>query len=274
MKAILLFCAILFATALSAQRYSSNKEKFVKELSKSFPSESFQHFLKKEFAPFVISSDFSNNEFERLVKRCNYLHDGNFSGADIMALIHIAIDQKKSVFPSSFVSKWHKLFDNKVDGQSKDLIHDFIVFSLNFFGEFSFYSENNHKWVYHGSTPHWVVHKTGLQVHISSTNLKCFVYQSGPVDSIIIQNTSGYFDVKKKRWFGKGGKITWEKVNFPKEETFAEIRGYTVNARESILKVDTVALTTPYFKEPILGRLKDKTLFNLKLGESRPRRTL
>ena len=111
MKAILLFCAILFATALSAQRYSSNKEKFVKELSKSFPIESFQHFLKKEFAPFVISSDFSNNEFERLVKRCNYLHDRNFSGADIMALIHIAMDQKKSVFPTSFVSKWHKLFD-------------------------------------------------------------------------------------------------------------------------------------------------------------------
>ena len=43
-----------------------------------------------------------------------------------------------------------------------------------------------------------------------------------------------------------------------------------MNARESILKVDTVALTTPYFEEPILGRLKDKTLFNLKLGESSP----
>ena len=76
--------------------------------------------------------------------------------------------------------------------------------------------------------------------------------------------------MRKKRWQGRGGTITWEKVNFSKDETYAEIRGYTLNARESILKVDTVALTTPYFEEPILGRLKDKTLFNLKLGESSP----
>ena len=270
MKVVLFFCAILFAATLHAQRYSSDKEKFIKELSKSFPSESFQRFIKKEFAPFILKSGLSSNEFERLVKRCNYLNDGNFSASDIIALVHIAMDQKKPVFPSSFVSKWHNIFDSKVDAQNQDLIHDFIVFSLHFFGEFSFHSEDNHKWVYQGSRPSWVVQKTGPQVHISSTNLKCFVYQSGPVDSIVIQNTSGYFDLKKKRWYGRGGKITWEKVNFPKEETFAEIRGYTLNARESILKVDTVALTTPYFKEPILGRLKDKTLFNLKLGESSP----
>ena len=58
--------------------------------------------------------------------------------------------------------------------------------------------------------------------------------------------------------------------SFPKNETFAKVRGYTVKANQSILKVDTVELTTPYFEQPILGRLEDKTIFNLKEGESSP----
>ena len=270
MKIVLLWCTILFAMSLHAQRFSNDKEKFLKELGKSLPSESFQRFLKKDFAPFLLKSGLNSSEFEQLTRRCNYLYDQDFSAGDIMALVKVALDQKRSVFPSSFVSGWHSLFDSRIDENNKDGLHAFIIFSRDFFHEFSFHTEGNHKWVYQGGSPRWVVHKSGPQIHISNTNLKCFVYQSGPVDSIVVLNTSGYFDLRKKRWQGRGGTITWEKVNFSKDETYAEIRGYTLNARESILKVDTVALTTPYFEEPILGRLKDKTLFNLKLGESSP----
>lgn len=270
MKIILLLFTILFATTLRAQRFSNDKEKFVKELTKTFPIESFQRFLKKDFTPFLLKSSLNSSELEQLVKRCNYLYDENFLAADIMALVHVAMDQKKSSFSSSFVAQWNTIYDSSIDKKDNNILHEFIAFSLAFFGEFSFHSEGNHKWVYQGSTPRWVVKKSGPQIHVSNTNLKCFVYQSGPVDSIVVLNTSGYFDLRKRRWYGRGGTITWEKVNFPKEETFAKIRGYTLNARESILKVDTVALTTPYFDEPILGRLKDKTLFNLKLGESSP----
>ena len=270
MKIVLLWCTILLATSLHAQRFSNDKEKFIKELGKTFPNESFQRFLKKDFAPFLLKSGLNSSEFQQLTRRCNYLYDKDFSAADIMALVHVALDQKKSVFPSSFVSGWHNLFDSKADESDNDGLHEFINFSLYFFDELSFHTEGNHKWVYQGSSPRWVIHKSGPQIHIANTNLKCFVYQSGPVDSIVVMNTSGYFDLRKKRWQGRGGTITWEKVNLRKQETYAKIRGYTLNARESILKVDTVSLTTPYFDEPILGRLKDKTLFNLKLGESSP----
>ncbi len=270
MKVVLFWCVILFTASLHAQRFSNDKEKFVKELTKSFPSESFQRFLKKDFSPFLMKSGLSSMEFEQLTQRCNYLFDENFAAADIIALVHVAMDQKESLFPSSFVSDWHSLFDSKKNENDENVLHEFIAFSLNFFGDFSFYAAGNHKWVYQGSTPRWVIHKSGPQIHISNTNLKCFVIESGPVDSIVVQNTSGYYDLRKKKWYGRGGIITWEKVNFHKDSTYAEIRGYNLNARESILKVDTVALTTPYFEEPILGRLKDKTLFNLKLGESSP----
>ncbi len=270
MKIVLLWCIIFLATSLHAQRFSNDKEKFIKELGKSFPSEFFQRFLKKEFTPFLLNSGLNSIDFQQLISRCNYLYDQDFSASDIMALVQISLNQNKSVFPASFVSGWHSLYDIKKNEKEKDGLHKFITFSLYFFNEFSFHSEGNHKWVYQGGSPSWIMNKSGPQIHISNTNLKCYVYQSGPVDSIVVLNTSGHFDLRKKRWQGRGGTITWEKVNFPKDETYAEIRGYSLNVHESILKVDTVALTTPYFDKPILGRLKDKTLFNLKVGESSP----
>jgi hypothetical protein len=164
-----------------------------------------------------MKSSLNSSELEQLVNRCNYLYEENFLPADVIALVHVAVDQKKSSFSSSFVSQWNTIYDSSIDKKDNNVLHEFITFSLAFFGEFSFHSEGNHRWVYQGSNPRWVVKKSGPQIHVSNTNLKCFVYQSGPVDSIVVLNTSGYFDLRKKRWYGRGGTITWEKVNFPKK---------------------------------------------------------
>ena len=145
-----------------------------------------------------MKSGLNSSEFEQLTRRCNYLYDQDFSAIDIMALVQVSLDQKKSVFPASFVSGWHSLFDSKTNNKDKDILHEFITFSHDFFNEFSFHTEGNHKWVYNGGAPRWVIHKSGPQIHISNTNLKCFVYQSGPVDSIVVLKTSGYFDLRKK----------------------------------------------------------------------------
>ncbi len=182
----------------------------------------------------------------------------------------MAKDQKTNVFPSVFIKKWHNLYDEKVLNDNKRDLQEFISFSESLFSAKTFFNGDNHKWSFHGGEPKWVVKKSSVQIQVNKTDLKCLVSQSGPVDSIVVKNTTGYFDLKKKRWYGRGGIITWEKVNFPGNETFAKLRGYNVNTTGSTLKVDTVSLTTPYFEEPILGRLSDKTLFNLKEGESSP----
>ena len=251
------------------QKFSTDKEKFTKELVKHIPQESFHKYVKKEFVPFL-NSGISSVEFQKLVERCNYLFDNGYFAEDIIAVIHLVKDQKTNDFPSVFVTTWHNLYDEKVlDGNKRDL-REFISFSESLFSEKTFFNGDNHKWSFHGGEPKWVIKKSSIQIQVNKTDLKCLVSQSGPVDSIVVKNTKGYFDLKKKRWYGRGGIVTWEKVGFPGNETFAKLRGYNVNAGGSTLKVDTVSLTTPYFEEPILGRLRDKTLFNLKEGESSP----
>ena len=270
MRIVLLCLVGLMSITLHAQKFSKDKEKFVKELTKLIPHESFHQYLKKEFGPFILKNGLNSSEFERLTNQCNYLFDNDFNIQELVDIIHIAKDQKKKVFTISFVQKWQELYDEKIKEGDVDEIVQFIYFSKNLFSENSFYNGDIHKWVFNNGIPKWNLSKKTIRIQLTNTDLKCLVFQSGPVDSIIIENTSGYFDVSKNRWYGRGGLITWEKVNFPREETFAKIRGYSLSTKGSVLKVDTVELTTPYFKEPILGRLRDKTLFNLKVGESSP----
>ncbi|MEJ6686844.1 MAG: hypothetical protein QNK70_06160 [Crocinitomicaceae bacterium] len=270
MRIVLICLAWLFTMTVYAQKFSNDKEKFVKELTKTIPQESFHKYLKKEFLPFLLKNGLGSFEFERLTKQCNYLFDGDFTYQEIVDIVHITRDQKKKIFTKSFVEKWQDLYSECISEGDVQKTVQFIFFSKNLFSENSFFNGDNHKWVFNTGTPKWEFTKKTNRIRLTNTDLKCLVYQSGPVDSIVIEKTSGYFDLSKNRWYGRGGLITWEKVNFPREETFAKIRGYNINTKESVLKVDTVALTTPYFKEPVLGRLKDKTLFNLKVGESSP----
>jgi len=270
MRFFLLIYSCFIMSVSFGQKFSADKEKFTKELIKNIPQATFHKYVKKEFSPFLMNSGLNSSEFQTLVNRCNFLFKNNFLPQTIISIVHVSLDQKKNKFPKSFVLKWNDLYKEKESKKDKSELKEFIIFSQSLFFENAFLIADNHKWVFSGGTPKWVIKKSGLRIQITKTCLKCIVSQSGPVDSIVVKNTSGYFDLRKKRWYGRGGIITWEKVNFPKEETFAELKGYNFNAKGSTLMVDTVSLTTPYFDEPIFGRLREKTLFNLKEGESSP----
>ena len=113
------------------QKFSSDKEKFTKELVKHIPQESFHKYVKKEFTPFL-NSGFSSVEFQKLVERCNFLFDNGYFSEDIIALVRLAKDQKTNVFPSVFIKKWHNLYDDKVLNDNKRDLQEFIFSSVVF----------------------------------------------------------------------------------------------------------------------------------------------
>ena len=251
-----------------AQKLSSEKDKFIKQLSKEIQNESFVHFVKKDLTPFI-SSELNSQEYNQLVETCNLLLKESYLSEDMIRYIHSVYHAKINQFSSSFYSQWHSFLTDYLSKSDKAEAKDFLTFSEGLYKYRSFYKDNGHRWLIEGGVLNWSQKKT-LKLSVKNTDLKCMVFQGGPRDSIVVYNTTGVFDLQKKTWKARGGKITWEKVHFPKNETFAEIKGYSVFADESIIKVDTVELTTPYFEKPILGRLEDKTVFNLKEGESSP----
>ncbi len=269
MRLLLLSLFFLVLNSVQAQKLSTEKDKLLKQLPKVIENESFTHFVKRDFTKFIETSKLNSQEYNRFVETCNTMFKKSYESADVMHYIYAIYYAKTNAFPSSFISQWHSFYDTYLTEMNPKQFRDFIHFSEGLYKYRSFYKEADHRWVLDGGNLKWENEKS-LRLVVGNTNLKCMVYQSGPRDSIVVYNTSGYFDVSKKTWKARGGTLTWEKVNFPKNETFAKVRGYSVRANESILKVDTVELTTPYFEKPILGRLTDKTIFNLKEGESSP----
>ena len=251
-----------------AQKLSTEKDKFIKQLSKEVESESFAHFVKRDLASFI-SSKLNSQEYNEFVETCNLLLKESYLSEDMVHYIHSVYHAKSNQFPSNFYTQWHSFLNDYLIKSDKSEAKNFLTFSEGLYKYRSIYKDNGHRWLIEGGVLNWSYKKT-LKLSVKNTDLKCMVFQGGPRDSIVVYNTSGVFDLQKKTWKARGGNMTWEKVGFPKNETFAKVKGYSVFADESIIRVDTVELTTPYFEKPILGRLEDKTVFNLKEGESSP----
>ena len=269
MRLLLFSFFFLILSSVQAQKLSTEKDKFLKQLPKIVESESFLNFVKRDFTKFINSSKLNSQEYTRFVETCNKMLKRSYSSDDLMHYVYAIYYAKTNSFTSSFTSQWHSYYDSYLMESEVAEVRGFIRFSEGLFKHRSFYKESDYRWVLDGGELIWENEKS-LRLVVKNTNLKCMIYQSGPRDSVVVYNTSGYFDVTKKVWNARGGKVTWEKVGFPKNETYAEIRGYRVRAKDTKIKIDTVELTTPYFDKPILGKLEDKTIFNLKEGESSP----
>ena len=269
MRLLLFSFFFLILSSVQAQKLSTEKDKFLKQLPKIVESESFLNFVKRDFTKFINSSKLNSQEYTRFVEACNKMLKKSYSSDDLMHYVYAIYYAKTNSFTSSFTSQWHSYYDSYLMESEVAELRSFIHFSEGLFKHRSFYKESDYRWVLDGGELIWE-NEESLRLVVKNTNLKCMIYQSGPRDSVVVYNTSGYFDVSKKVWNARGGKVTWEKVGFPKNETYAEIRGYSVRAKDTKIKIDTVELTTPYFDKPILGKLEDKTIFNLKEGESSP----
>jgi hypothetical protein len=79
------------------------------------------------------------------------------------------------------------------------------------------------------------------------------------VDSMALVSTSGVYDLDKSKWKGNGGIVTWEKVGLKSGDTYAELKHYEIAMRTTQYHCDTVVLKTPYFNQPIVGSLIDRT---------------
>lgn len=94
-----------------------------------------------------------------------------------------------------------------------------------------------------------------LTIRFVDTDIIC----TNNSDSIAILSTSGTYFPNEDKWVGKGGKVTWIRSQFPTDEIFATLKNYTINLTRNEYEADSVLFTNlDYFREPSLGKLKDK----------------
>jgi hypothetical protein len=97
-----------------------------------------------------------------------------------------------------------------------------------------------------------------LYLEIESTKLACHSRN----DSIEVFNTGGELNILSGMWYGKSGKITWERSGFPENKVYATFNEYTIDMNGADFTIDNVTFyNTYYFNGPLKGDLKHKVMF-------------
>jgi hypothetical protein len=252
-----------------SQQFSNEKEKFVKEWQKMLEDPNAQEFVKKELPKYFKSPKFSDSHFSNMVDACNLFYSKKVPiYPQLFNYMQCWVFQVNGNFSSSFNTDWQNIAKSYLDKEEQ--LNYFIDFSTNLFKYNALSYQGDFNWAFERGNMVWNSDKK-LSIVCVNGNLSCRVIrQSKTIDSIIVYNTSGVFDVFKNKWEGSKGILTWEKVKFDKTKTFANLRSYKFEMNKAQLKVDTVELTTPYFSNPILGKLLDKTILEMSEGENAP----
>lgn len=268
LKAIFLLGFISCVFSGFGQSYPNDREKFVKEFQRvlnEYGKGEFHDFAKKELPVMLLEgTSFPNDYFSKMVETCNLMVTKKLKPyPEIYNYVFSVAAFVKGKQPKESYLAWHTAVDKILDNRNIKKFEDFIELSAGFFSESRISESPNYSWFYIGGTYKFEF-DTKTSILFSGGNLVCrAMSRSGAskgevIDSLNIMNTSGEYDLTLKKWDGKGGKITWEKVGLPADKTFALLKNYETSMRNSTVNVDTVELTTPYFSKPIKGMLADR----------------
>jgi hypothetical protein len=270
-KLSFLFGFLLLLQTICAQTFPADRDKFVKTWQQLVTDDGAQAYLKDQLPQLIKGSTLNDTQFKKIQDYCNQLSTKEVPVyPDLYYFLQASIGIVQNKVQPDLVNPWYKYVTDFAANPDEKLT-SFLDFSVDLFRFNALYKEADFSWVVKGGTLRWVEGKK-LYLDASGVSLKCILYDEDkkPEDSIVVYNTSGTYDVLTKRWEGKAGTITWEKVKLPKNETFATLRSYKADLTTAKLKADTVSLSTPYFSQPILGKLTDLTRSDLSEGESAP----
>ena len=267
----LFFGLLLAVPSLVAQTFPIERDKFVKTWQQLVVEESAQAYLKEQLPQLIKGSLLNDTQFKKLQENCNQLQAKEVPVyPELFDFLQASIAIIQYKINPELANPWSKYVFEYAANPDEQLTQ-FLDFSVDFFKYGALYKERDFLWKVQGGTIRWVEAKK-LHLEATGVDLKCIKYDENkrPEDSIVVYNTSGSFDMQTKRWDGKNGTLTWEKVKLPKNETFATLKNYKADLLTAKLKADSVALSTPYFATPILGKLSDLTTLDLAEKESAP----
>ncbi|MBO4373432.1 MAG: hypothetical protein J5826_10915 [Bacteroidales bacterium] len=77
--------------------------------------------------------------------------------------------------------------------------------------------------------------------------------------SLVIYGTGGEFNFAEKKWFGKGGKVDWQRAGISPDSMYAVLQNYVVETKRMDFSADSAEFHNPFFfRNPIKGKYSDK----------------
>jgi len=266
MRIILLLFFYVLSFNASSQLFSTDREKFVKDFQKNiatYGTSSQNDFVKQKLSPLLLEgNDFSAALFDKMIATCNTLSEKEFTVAsEIYQYVYSFSNLIISKQQSESIDAWLNTMDILLKEKSTKKLVAFIDLSSGFFTNRKLAGkEDNYNWFFEGGEYSF---EYTDQPYIKCSNgiLICRYPDDGTEKpNVIISNTNGIYNPTEKTWNGQGGQITWEKAGLIKDSTYATLRNYSLSLKSAEIEIDSVSLTSKYFKAPILGKLSDKAV--------------
>ncbi|XOV68496.1 MAG: hypothetical protein ACFHU9_04820 [Fluviicola sp.] len=266
----ILLTLVIFGCAyqVSAQTFTPNREKFVKEYQKQvneFGSKEMQAVVKDKLTPMLLeTSDFPDRYFTNMVNTSNQLLEKRFKmDPEVIAYVFSVYSFVDKNLSEASYDAWQSTVDKLIDNRNKDKLSSFLEFSEGFFENGRISESSDFSWYYIGGSYEFEVQKNAV-IKFTGGDLVCRVITNSNtsnervVDSIRVYETTGEYEPALKKWKGVGGKITWGRVGLDPAEHYAELNHFSVSTKRSAFNVDTVSLTTSYVDNTIQGRLSER----------------
>ncbi len=157
---------------------------------------------------------------------------------------------KKQEFDS-----WANLMTQLLKSRNKKRLTDFLSFTDGLFNQDYLSATSSVKWKLVKGTYEFS-YKNGAFITFTNSDFMCVSKN----DSSLIYGTSGVLNISTNTFTGNKGTVTWERVELPKNETFAELSNYRINFKSAGFGADSVILHTTYLANPIEGKLYEKVI--------------
>jgi hypothetical protein len=212
--------------------------------------------------------------------------DGEFSDKQkegVYKISNLMLEKKKKPFPdfknylftvSQFVNSkyqteqsfesWQNILIQLINGKSKKKYTDYLKSCNNLFSENLLYKSAANSWAANNSN-YTFGYDSLPTIAFDALTLTC--YSKG--DSSVIKNTKGIYYPTEAKWFGEGGKISWERAGFSSDSVFANIDTYSFSLKSPKFEIPNVTFYNYYYlDEPMVGHLSEKVLANVKTDKA------
>ena len=272
--ALIILCALLGITSVKSQTFrafSSDVTTFSEEAKLFFLTDRNAHrrqqaraaALVDEFSTFFnMLTDQEQEEFLEMSNaalRANMRPFPTFENL-LRATINFFKDDQLAMSFNHYIRTLNRIAENR---RIRDF--DLLLESTNRMFETGFLHESmSVRWRVDGESIFEDFDETPRFVFLE-TSLTGFAHG----DSTRIHSTQGAFFPLTQTWKGVGGLVDFTRAGFDLNEMFVQLNAYEINLRRARFEADSVLFFNRiYFERPLLGRLDERVLANVRQGEA------
>jgi hypothetical protein len=243
--------------------FSSDPQVFLTEITEFLVAankKEGREFIETVFAPVWNGTTYSLQQRQRVVEVANYMQKKRFEAFPYFRdYLEAVAGFASSGRNASEFDAWMRSMEAVVQSGRKQAVQSYIATCVGLFRNNILFTSASTEW--RSSTSRYTFDYDSIpKIVFPKGDLKCI----SKGDSTVIRNTAGTFYPTLDTWYGKGGRVSWERAGLKPTSTYAEWdHAYRVRLKSSEFIVDSVRFSDPYFDRPLLGRITDKVLANI-----------